>query len=62
MNPARRRLKVEPYSWTYNSGRQEDGYRIERGGAFLFLNAQDAYEVCCQLADLIDAANATENQ
>lgn len=56
-----KRLRVRPYVWAHDDGSQETGYRIQRRGAFLFLDEMDAYHVCCELADLLDAAN-TEAQ
>ncbi|MEW1976951.1 hypothetical protein AB0271_00855 [Kocuria palustris] len=53
---------VEPYTWTFHDGRTEDGYRIYRGRQSLWVNPRDAYDTCVQLADLLDAANAQEDQ
>lgn len=52
------RLTVRPYVWRHDDGREESGYMIRRGGGFLFLDEMAAYQACCELADLIDAANA----
>lgn len=56
------RLTVRPYTWAHDDGSEETGYMIRRGGGFLFLDDLAAYEVCCALADLIDAANAEAQQ
>lgn len=54
------RLTVRPYVWRHDDGREEPGYIIRRGAGFLFLDDMAAYRTCCELADLIDAANAQQ--
>ncbi|MFD3800013.1 hypothetical protein ACFWQJ_02785 [Kocuria palustris] len=54
------RLTVKPYTWTHDDGREETGYMIRRGAGFMFLDEMAAYRTCCELADLIDAANEQE--
>ena len=58
----KRRLTVRPYTWTHDDGEVETGYRIQRAAGFIFLNETDAYQACCELADLIDAANNEAQQ
>lgn len=55
------RLTVRPYVWRHDDGRTEEGYMLRRGSGFMFLDDMAAYQACCELADLIDAAN-TEAQ
>lgn len=52
------RLTVKPYTWRHDDGREETGYMIRRGAGFMFLDEMAAYRTCCELADLLDAANA----
>ncbi|ROZ63834.1 hypothetical protein EDL96_05730 [Kocuria soli] len=56
------RLTVKPYTWTHDDGREERGYMIRRGAGFMFLDDIAAYRTCCELADLIDAANNANEQ
>lgn len=56
------RLTVKPYTWRHDDGRDEPGYMIRRGAGFMFLDEDSAYRTCCELADLIDAANAEAQQ
>lgn len=50
-------ITVQPYAWKIPDGSVERGYRIRKGKAFLWLRPQEAYEVCCGLADLLDDDN-----
>lgn len=56
------RLTVKPYTWTHDDGREERGYMLRRGSGFMFLDDMAAYQACCELADLIDAANTANEQ
>ncbi|MEW1976952.1 hypothetical protein AB0271_00860 [Kocuria palustris] len=56
------RLTVRPYTWRHDDGREETGYMIRRGAGFMFLDDLAAYRTCCELADLLDAANNANEQ
>ena len=56
------RLTVKPHVWRHDDGSEEVGYMIRRGSGFMFLDEDAAYRACCELADLIDAANGENEQ
>lgn len=46
---------MERHRGRFKDGHAEDGYRIHKGQRWLWLRPQEAYAICCALADLLDA-------